>query len=94
MAKNDWLHLELGFALELKKAGSAIRSYAYTEFGGGGLKVDDTSEGSNYFTKFPAESAAREKFVSCLRASRKAAVSLATGEKRRLLQGIAIPDIG
>jgi hypothetical protein len=58
-----------------------------------GVGAVDTYAETNYFTKFPTEAAAFEKFASCLRASLKKAVKFASGAKKSLLQQIVIPWI-
>jgi hypothetical protein len=94
MGKHDFLHLELGFALKLEKAASSVRLSAYTAFNGSGLDSHETYEDTNYFTKFPTEAAAFKKFAGCLRESKRMAVKITSGEKRRLIEQIAIPSTG
>lgn len=91
LATNDYLHLELGFGLELEKAGSAVRFFVYTGFKGRNIDIKDTYEDTNYFTRFPNEQAAFEMFATCLRGSQRKTIKVTSGAKRRLVQQIAIP---
>lgn len=94
LGKNNFLHLKLGFGLQLEKAGSSIRCYAYTGFDGSGLDFYDTYAHTTYSTKFPSESFARDRFAEILGESKRKLLKITSGETKRLARQIAIPDVG
>lgn len=91
LARHDYLHLELGFGLELQKAGSLVRAFVYSGFNSKGLNFEDTSEYTNYFTEFPDERRALKMFASRIRETRRKAAKVTSGAKNNLVRNIVIP---
>jgi hypothetical protein len=91
LPQGHYLHLQIGFGLELEKGASSVQVFAYTVFYGNQLKSDTYKE-SGYFKKLPKEQDALDVFRSCLRASTKEALKLTSGSSKALLKKFVIPN--
>jgi hypothetical protein len=91
LPQGHYLHLQIGFGLELEKGASSVQFFAYTVFYGNQLKSDTYKE-SGYFKKLPKEQDALDVFRSCLRASTKEALKLTSGSSKALLKKFVIPN--